>query len=750
MSTSIVATALHVFMCAIVVFGSTVSTDEHVVLGLTHFNDMVADTAALRAQVAKSNEMKSAVAISLNGLPRSMTHVVRNSTMAVKVACDQRSAVATHTLELDVMPSGDGLGRWTSIEIAATDQLVEFKRVVAAPGALLADMWHTGANGFTLFVLAANASTITPIVVEFATRHHIVNSGKTHTLAVSRLQPFDAMTLAFAPNCPASVAFEFLQIAQRAFVPEVNDATTSTAVAIQLASTTIANVEWRCKGESSDTTAGTTASALITASLESLYSVADDGVQGFTALTLALNADAQNLQHLTIDLLGDNIRITEVSGLWLDTWSAVAATPGRTTVNAHLRRPIGSAQYTLVLRTEMVTTDEFELPVINPHDCVRTSGRTAVTTAKNHVEITEVSAVGVAHIGEHDFSSHITEQSRRPVLLAYSFVTADGRVRLRRRVHNVLDIVPAFSDHVHETIHVARDYCMHIVRGLVQNSRRQFLQIVMPRTVVNVLSVSVNSDAVAPSLADGSDHIMSIPLLSTLRSTDASGSSQQASFEVVFVTRNNVTLTADEGELEFALSQIDMPTTLQTATVRVPFSLVPAWQSDTMTMVHRQPRVPEQIRSKPLFGRAKAAPERMQLNVDDELANGHYAQRIVEDYVTMRAAAASPIGLPPTDHMIETFFERNLVQPDDANRIRMRYVTRERIASLAYTITQRYWTIVSVAFSLSLIVLSCVAFRSRWRRHRPAAQTVVKQVVMTDANENQVDQDQENVRDLSN
>jgi hypothetical protein len=704
------------FLLLFVSIGASSPVDEHVVLDLSHFNAMLADSATLRDKLTqletnvKSTLTSTTNAISIDGLPLGLTHVVRSSAVDVVVSCDQRNAIATHTLDIDVLPSADGRSRWASIDVAALDQVVVSKTVeqksIDAP--LRASLWNVGTEEHSLLVLAANATVITPIVVRFATRHAIVNAAKMHSMVVSRLTPFDSMTLTFDDqSCNSNVTLDYLQVAPLAFVPETESAVGATT-SVLLASTKSANIEWRVKGDSSDTGGDKTAAAAaqMTASVESLYSVSDDGVQGFTALVLAPNADSQNLQHLTIDVIGDKIRITEVSGLWIDNWSVSESPASGTSVHVRLRRPIGSAQYTLVIRTEMATDNVFELPVINPHDCVRISGRTAVTTAKNNVEISELSAAGVAHIGERDVGSLIAEQSQRPVLLAYSFVNADSRVRLHRRVHGVLDTVPAFSEHVHETIHIARDHSMHIVRGLIQNSRRQFMTIVLPRSLVNVLSVSVNSDTVAPSLVGGSAHVMSIPLLSTLQSANDQ-SNAQASFEVVFTTRNNVTLTTDEGEFDIALSQVDMPTTLQTATVRLPASLVPTWLSETMSVVPRLSTLPTQVRSKPQssYGGSFGSKARVLQNVDDELAGGHYATRIVEDHMIMRAAGAKPIELPPTDHMIEAHFERNLVQANDENRIRVVFQSRDALTRSARLLEQHWAMFASVICSLVVIVM---------------------------------------------
>jgi hypothetical protein len=394
--------------------------------------------------------------------------------------------------------------------------------------------------------------------------------------------------------------------------------------------------------------------------------VADDNIQGFTTIAYTLG-DGDRHDHFEIALFG-NVRVTSIAGLGMESWHTTT-NDDSLVVHVQLRNPVQTPTYRIVLRTEASAgeSDTFELPVVKPLLCSRVHGRIAVATSKNTVEIGEVSAAGVATISDRDFSPELKMQSNRPILLAYSFVHADVSVRVRRIVHHMIDVVvPAFVEHLHETVQVDVEMSMHIVRGTLVNSNRQFLTLTLPETVESIWSVGVNSNAVSPStLAQhgGKKNVLTIPLLSTLSEPiddDDGDGHRESSFEITFLTRNTNQTNANEGVWATTLAQVDdIPVTLHTATIRFPEKFDTEWHS------------PKMQRTFPAQAYANAVPRQVEtkrrtsqiVRYGDDVAFNE--KLILEDHMTQQRALN--VDLPPADETVTTHFQRKLFVTDSAS-----------------------------------------------------------------------------------
>lgn len=528
-----------------------------------------------------------------------------DSHVDVVVAADRNSAVYTHRLRIEFASDRRG-AQWAAVPLLSSEHVVLSKRVFASDDAGVPEHFFAIDNGeHQLFVLC-NGTAPTRFTLEFSVYAMIGKQFKTHAITAQSNTPFESMTLRFVDR--AEFPVEDLQVSVRAVVHDNG----TDAITVHLISTTNVEINWRAERSVVVDTPdnATVASEIPSATLETLFSVADDNIQGFTTISYALD-DGNRHDHFEIALFGANLRVASVVGLGMESWHTTNNDQNDgIVVHVQLRSPVQTSTYRLVVRTEarVAESDTFELPVIKPLMCSRVHGRIGVATSKNTVEIGEVSAAGVATIADRDFSPELKMQSNRPILLAYSFVHADVNVRLRRIVHHIVDVVvPAFVEHLHEAVHVDVELSMHILRGTLVNSNRQFLTVSLPESLENVWSVGVNSNAVSPStLAQhgGKKNRLTIPLLSTLSEAlddDDGDGHRESSFEIVFLTRNVNQTGGQSGVWSTTLSQVDdIPVTLHTAAIRFPVQFDTEWQSAKMqrTTAAQQSPTPKQVTTK--------------------------------------------------------------------------------------------------------------------------------------------------------
>lgn len=528
-----------------------------------------------------------------------------DSHVDVVVAADRNSAVYTHRLRIEFASDRRG-AQWAAVPLVSSEHVVLSKHVFAFDDAGVPEHFFAIDNGeHQLFVLC-NGTAPTRFTLEFSVYAMIGKQFKTHAITAQSNTPFESMTLRFVDR--AEFPVEDLQVSVRAVVHDNG----TDAITVHLISTTNVEINWRAERSVVVDTPdnATVASEIPSATLETLFSVADDNIQGFTTISYALD-DGNRHDHFEIALFGSNLRVASVVGLGMESWHITNNDQADgVVVHVQLRSPVQTSTYRLVVRTEarVAESDTFELPVIKPLMCSRVHGRIGVATSKNTVEIGEVSAAGVATIADRDFSPELKMQSNRPILLAYSFVHADVSVRLRRIVHHIVDVVvPAFVEHLHEAVHVDVELSMHILRGTLVNSNRQFLTVSLPESLENVWSVGVNSNAVSPStLAQhgGKKNRITIPLLSTLSEAlddDDGDGHRESSFEIVFLTRNANQTGGQSGVWSTTLSQVDdIPVTLHTAAIRFPVQFDTEWQSAKMqrTTAAQQSPTPKQVTTK--------------------------------------------------------------------------------------------------------------------------------------------------------
>jgi hypothetical protein len=226
-------------------------------------------------------------------------------------------------------------------------------------------------------------------------------------------------------------------------------------------------------------------------------------------------------------------------------------------------------------------------------------------------------------------------------------------------------VVPAFVEHLHEAVHVDVELSMHILRGTLVNSNRQFLTVSLPESLENVWSVGVNSNAVSPStLAQhgGKKNRITIPLLSTLSEAlddDDGDGHRESSFEIVFLTRNANQTGGQSGVWSTTLSQVDdIPVTLHTAAIRFPVQFDTEWQSAKMqrTTAAQQSPTPKQVTTK---RRASHIVE-----YGDDV--GFNEKLILEEHMSRQRAL--DVELPAAGFSVSTYhFQRKLFVTDSAS-----------------------------------------------------------------------------------
>lgn len=579
-----------------------------------------------------------------------------DSHVDVVVAADRNSAVYTHRLSIEFASDRRG-ARWAAVPLVSSEHVVLSKRVLAIDDAGVPEHFFAIDNDeHQLFVLC-NGTVPTRFALEFSVYAMIGKQFKTHAITAQSNTPFESMTLRFVERAEQPV--EDLHVSVRSVVHDNG----TDVIAVHLISTTNVEINWRAERavvvDAPEN--ATVASEIPSATLETLFSVADDNIQGFTTISYALD-DGSRHDHFEIALFGSSLRVASVVGLGMESWHTTNNDQNDgILVHVQLRNPVQTSTYRLVVRTEAraAESDTFELPVIKPLLCSRVHGRIGVATSKNTVEIGEVSAAGVATIADRDFSPELKMQSNRPILLAYSFVHADVNVRLRRIVHHIVDVVvPAFVEHLHEAVHVDVELSMHILRGTLVNSNRQFLTLSLPESLENVWSVGVNSNAVSPStLAQhgGKKNRLTIPLLSTLSEAlddDDGDGHRESSFEIVFLTRNANQTGGESGVWSTTLAQVDdIPVTLHTAAIRFPIQFDTEWQSPKMhrTTAAQQSATPKQVTTK---RRASHV-----VKYGDDV--GFNEKLILEEHMSRQRAL--DVELPAAGYTMSTnFFQRKL------------------------------------------------------------------------------------------
>eukprot|EP00746_Dinoflagellata_sp_MGD_P120555 gnl/MRDRNA2_/MRDRNA2_56035_c0_seq1.p1 gnl/MRDRNA2_/MRDRNA2_56035_c0~~gnl/MRDRNA2_/MRDRNA2_56035_c0_seq1.p1 ORF type:complete len:706 (-),score=146.70 gnl/MRDRNA2_/MRDRNA2_56035_c0_seq1:231-2348(-) len=291
---------------------------------------------------------------------------------------------------------------------------------------------------------------------------------------------------------------------------------------------------------------------------DALHSITDGILQSSHTIKYTLDSEQTTLKTVRI-LIHGSVRVTSLTGYGVLTWKASSATVedssiAATAIEVFFKSSLIADNVMLLISTEMPLEEaDVLIPTLVCDGVVRQTGSFGVVKVAN-VEVHEREAKGVTCVGVDELAVELKAQTNRPIMFAYKYQSPQFHVALSVVKHDQVGVLEAIVENALYQVLVVDTQSMHHLLLVLQNSRRQYLELRGVPTDAQIWSLMVNSVPAKP--VRGKDGALLIPLLVNTDSNSNEGA-QRTSVEVAFMSQHST--LGPNGIKDLAPLKLDIP-----------------------------------------------------------------------------------------------------------------------------------------------------------------------------------------------
>jgi len=307
----------------------------------------------------------------------------------------------------------------------------------------------------------------------------------------------------------------------------------------------------------------------VTAHHDALHSITDGILQSSHTIKYTLDSEQTTLKSVRMVIHG-SVRVTSLTGYGVLSWRASSTTDddsstAGTAIEVFFKSSLIADNIMVLMNTEMqLETDEVTIPTVVCDGVVRQTGSLGVVKVAN-VEVHQRDAKGVTCVGVDELAIELKAQTNRPIMFAYKYLSPQVLVVLSVVKHDQVGVLEAIVESAFYEVLVLDTQSMHHLLLVLQNSRRQYLEVRGVPTDAQSWSLMVNSSPAKP--VRGKDGALLIPLLVATGSDNNEGA-QRTSVEVAFTSQHEALGT--NGTKDLAPLRLDIPISKLLMEVQMP------------------------------------------------------------------------------------------------------------------------------------------------------------------------------------
>jgi hypothetical protein len=435
---------------------------------------------------------------------------------------------------------------WTSVS-SASDTIIIIQEVDEGPARQ---------------TLATNKAGI--YRVTFSAYVFVHSNRNLHSFSLNLLHPITSLQLRLMRESSSQMAVRELNIVPAAqYATEEADGYVN--ISMRLPATKTVEVKWRSIDVSDeDFTNVETEKASkeemvqVTAHHDALHSITDGILQSSHTIKYTLDSEQTTLKTVRIVIHG-SVRVTSLTGYGVLSWRASSATVEDSSVTAtaievFFKSSLIADNVMVLINTEMqLEGEEVLIPTLICDGVVRQTGSFGVIKVAN-VEVHQHEAKGITSVGVDELAVELKAQTSRPIMFAYKYQSPQFHVALSVVKHQQVSVLEAIVESAFYQVLVVDTQSMHHLLLVLQNSRRQYLELRGVPTDAQIWSLMVNSVPAKP--VRGKDGALMIPLLVGTGS-DSNEGAQRTSVEVAFTKQHSALGSA--GSKTLTPLKLDIP-----------------------------------------------------------------------------------------------------------------------------------------------------------------------------------------------
>jgi len=307
----------------------------------------------------------------------------------------------------------------------------------------------------------------------------------------------------------------------------------------------------------------------VTAHHDALHLITDGILESSHTIKYALDSEQTTLKKVRI-LIHGSVRVTSLTGYGVLSWRASPSTveesfAAATVIEVFFKSSLIAANVMVIINTEMqLETEDISIPTLVCDGVVRQTGSFGVVKVAN-VEVHQREAKGVTCVGVDELAVELKAQTNRPIMFAYKYLSPQLHVILSVVKHNQIGVLEAIVESALYQVLMVDTQSMHHLLLVLQNSRRQYLEVRGVPADAQIWSLMVNSLPAKP--VRGKDGALLIPLLVGTGS-DSNEGAQRTSVELAFTSQHEAMGT--NGTADIAPPRLDVPISKLLMEVQMP------------------------------------------------------------------------------------------------------------------------------------------------------------------------------------
>jgi len=307
----------------------------------------------------------------------------------------------------------------------------------------------------------------------------------------------------------------------------------------------------------------------VTAHHDALHSITDGILQSSHTIKYNLDSEQTTLKTVRIIVHG-SVRVTSLTGYGVSSWQASSTTEEDSSVTAtaievFFKSSLIADNVMVVINTEMqLEAGVVLIPMLVCDGVVRQTGSFGVVKVAN-VEVHQCEAKGVTCVGVDELAVELKAQTNRPIMFAYKYLSPQLYVALSVVKHDQVGVLEAIVESAFYQVLAVDTQSMHHLLLVLQNSRRQYLEVHGVPADAQIWSLMVNSVPAKPVC--GKDRALLIPLLVGTGS-DSNEGAQRTSVEIAFTSQHNA--LGSDGVKSLSPLRLDIPVSKFLMEVQMP------------------------------------------------------------------------------------------------------------------------------------------------------------------------------------